>query len=88
MTATRRFAEILPRMRGESAIKPWASQAGEIGNGSSPPFRDVPVVCREGQLRVTGGCHRQVDGTAGLPSVPEMPCAPRQLRLVPLPDIG
>jgi len=30
-----------------------------------------------------GGCRLQVDGTAGLPSAPEMPCAPRQLRLVP-----
>ena len=34
-------------------------------------------------LWVTGGCHREVDGTAGLPSAPEMPRAPRQLRLVP-----
>src|ERR1700747_3327490 len=32
---------------------------------------------------VKGGCHPEVDGTAGLPSAPEMPCAPRQLRLVP-----
>jgi hypothetical protein len=38
-------------------------------------------------LWVTGGCRRQVGGTAGLPPAPEMPCAPRQLRLVPLPDI-
>ena len=30
---------------------------------------------------------RQVDGTAGLPSAPEMPCAPEQLRSVPTPDI-
>jgi len=37
--------------------------------------------------QVSGGCRRQVDGTAGLPSAPEMPCAPRQLRLVPLPDL-
>jgi hypothetical protein len=34
-------------------------------------------------LRVNGGCRRQVDCTAGLPSTPEMPCAPRQLRFVP-----
>jgi hypothetical protein len=34
-------------------------------------------------LRVKGGCRRQVDGAAGLRSAPEMPCAPRQLRLVP-----
>jgi hypothetical protein len=25
---------------------------------------------------VKGGCRRQADGTAGLPSAPEMPCAP------------
>jgi hypothetical protein len=30
-----------------------------------------------------GGGRRQVDGTAGLPPAPEMPCAPRQLSLVP-----
>jgi tetratricopeptide (TPR) repeat protein len=29
------------------------------------------------------GCCRPVDGTAGLPSVPEMPCVSRRLRLVP-----
>ena len=39
-----------------------------------------------GPLRVKGGCRRQVDGTAGLPSAPEMPCARRQLRLVPQAD--
>jgi hypothetical protein len=38
-------------------------------------------------LWVKGGCRRQVDGTAGLPSAPEMPCAPRQLRLVPEAEI-
>jgi hypothetical protein len=32
---------------------------------------------------VKGGCSGQVDGTAGLPPAPEMPRAPRQLRLVP-----
>jgi len=37
-------------------------------------------------LRVKGGCGRQVDGTAGLPSASEMPCAPSQLRLVPRTD--
>ena len=39
-------------------------------------------------LGVKGGCRRQVDGTAGLPSAPEMPCAPRQLRLAPNIGIG
>jgi hypothetical protein len=33
------------------------------------------------------GCRREVDGTAGLPSAPETACAPRQLRLVPIPDL-
>jgi hypothetical protein len=37
---------------------------------------------------VKGGCRRQVDDAAGLPSAPEMPCAPRQLRLVPNPGLG
>src|SRR6516162_9791579 len=32
---------------------------------------------------VTGGCRRQVDGTAGMPSAPELPCVPKQLRFVP-----
>src|SRR5439155_3035782 len=41
---------------------------------------DADPQCPEG---VTGGCRRQADGTAGLPSAPEMPSAPRQLRLVP-----
>src|SRR6266513_1906409 len=36
---------------------------------------------------VKGGCRRQVDRRAGLPSAPEMPCAPRRLRLVPIPDL-
>ena len=40
-----------------------------------------------GPLRVKGGCRRQVDGTAGLPSAPEMPCARRQLRLVPKAEV-
>ena len=34
-----------------------------------------------------GDFRRQVDGTADLPSAPEMPCAPRQLRLVPITDV-
>ena len=40
-----------------------------------------------GQLWVKGGCGLQVDGTAGLPSAPEMPCAARQLSLVPQADL-
>ena len=43
------------------------------------------VDCQIGtrSLWAKGGCRRQADGTAGLPSAPEIPCAPRQLRLVP-----
>jgi hypothetical protein len=42
---------------------------------------------RNVQIGVRGGCRRQVDGTARLPSATEIPCAPRQLRLVPGTDI-
>src|SRR5882762_5846906 len=42
---------------------------------------------RDRSLWVKGGCRRQVDGTAGLPSSPDMPSAPRQLGLVPIPDL-
>jgi hypothetical protein len=45
------------------------------------------VVVSLGPNWVKGGCRRQVDGTAGLPSAPEMPCASRQARLVPIPDL-
>jgi hypothetical protein len=54
------------------------------------------VTARQGKRRddevarfVNGndGCRRRVDGTAGLPSAPGMPCAPRQVRLVPIPDL-
>ncbi len=38
-------------------------------------------------LWVKGGCRRQAVATAGLPSAPEMPCAPTQLRLVPRADL-
>jgi len=37
-------------------------------------------------LWVKGGCRSQVDGTPGLPSAPEMRCAPGHLRLVPIAD--
>src|ERR1700730_8983921 len=50
----------------------------EVGLGDDPPDR-VDGLTEKGQ----GGCRRQVDGTTGLPSAPEMPCAPTQLRLVP-----
>jgi hypothetical protein len=36
---------------------------------------------------VKGGCRRYVDGTVGLPPAPEIPRAPRQLRLVPHPGL-
>jgi hypothetical protein len=54
----------------------------------------VALKCAVGRLKllirrlsnfrwVKGGGLRQVNGTAGLPSAPDMPCAPGQLRLVP-----
>jgi integrase/recombinase XerD len=43
----------------------------------------VAVNVAECLFWVNGGGCRQADGTAGLPSAPEMPCAPSQLRLVP-----
>ena len=51
--------------------------------GAAAPSRNSADREVEDSFRVKGGCRRQVDGTAGLPSAPEMPCAPRQLRLVP-----
>jgi len=47
----------------------------------SEPFRSRTAL---GQGRLSSS----VDEAAGLPSAPEMPCAPRQLRLVPTPDIA
>jgi hypothetical protein len=41
---------------------------------------------REYRIWVKDGCGRQVDGAAGLPSAAELPYAPRQLQLVPIPD--
>jgi hypothetical protein len=38
-------------------------------------------------LGAKGGRRRQVDGTAGLPSAPEMRLAPRQLGLVPKSEV-
>jgi hypothetical protein len=49
-----------------------------------PRSRSNEAESTERRLGVKGGCRRQVDGTAGLFSTPEMPGAPRQLRLVPL----
>ena len=51
-------------------------------------FCGIPLIRRSeslhGGVPIGADCRRgQVDGTAGLPSAPEMPCAPQQLRLVP-----
>ena len=56
-------------------------------------FCGIPLIRRSeslhGGVPVGADCRRgQVDGTAGLPSAPEMPCAPQQLRLVPIPDVS
>jgi hypothetical protein len=41
------------------------------------------MAARKRPQRVMGGCHPEINGTAGLHSAPEMPCVPRQL----IPDI-
>src|SRR5580693_2003011 len=41
---------------------------------------------RHGALK--GSCHQEVDGTAGVSSTTELPCVPRQLRLVPQADVS
>jgi hypothetical protein len=46
----------------------------------------APTLKSRGLVRVKGGGRGQVDGTAGLPSAPEMPSVFGQLRLVPEPD--
>jgi hypothetical protein len=52
------------------------------------PWSPTQLSRRDHRLQTsTGGCRRQVDGTAGLPSAPEITCAPRQLRLVPVADL-
>jgi hypothetical protein len=45
------------------------------------------IVMKESPVRVKGGCRHQVDGTAGLPSAPEMPLCAQPLCLVPFTDI-
>ena len=60
--------------------------------GAAPPVKLQQRTCSlTGPLQpvsAKGGCPRQADGTAGLPpSAPEMPCAPKWLRLVPTRDI-
>src|SRR5271165_821760 len=59
----------------------------QIGNDAKPPSSAIQIEDGGGQLWATGGCRRQVDGKAGLPSAPENAVWPRQLRLVPLPDL-
>jgi hypothetical protein len=59
----------------------------QIGNARYPPSGAIQIEDGEGRLWVRGGCRCQVDGTAGLPSAPEMPCAPGQLRLVPKSEV-
>src|SRR5271169_7218746 len=64
-----------------------ASEFRQIGKVGCPPYLVIREGAGGGRLRGRGGCCRQADGTAGLPSDPEMPCAPRQLRLVPVADV-
>jgi hypothetical protein len=74
------FAFILGLLPSVIATGPGAAGRREIG---TPVFYGMLASAVMG---VKGGCRRQADGAAGLPSAPEMPCAPRLLRLVPLPD--
>jgi len=60
---------------------------GSEGRGGRRPAAASPFASRC-LLGVKGGCRRQVDGTAGMPSAPEMPCARKQLRLVPRADFS
>ena len=60
-------------------VKPGQLPAVKVARTVTPVHQPMSV----GPLRVTGGCRRQVDGTAGPPSAPELPSALRQLRLVP-----
>jgi hypothetical protein len=57
---------------------PWT--LSDDGPGAFPRSRDGP----SSETLHKGGCRREVDGTAGLPSAPEITCAPQQLRLVPM----
>jgi hypothetical protein len=64
---------------------PWwiHSVATDVRSGGMSAERAQAV----SPVWVTGGCRRQTDATAGLPSAPKMPCVPGQLRLVPIPDL-
>jgi hypothetical protein len=68
-----------------SAIDPEGALLTTRGRLASPTSA-VRYIRREGRLWVKGGSRRQTDGGAGLPSAPEMPFAPGQLRSVPRAD--
>jgi hypothetical protein len=78
------------RCRNMSAGSLWAMPE-DVSAASAERHEFAPAsrhpndpLCR---LGVNGGCRRHLHGTAGLPSAAEMPCAPGQLRLVPIPDL-
>jgi hypothetical protein len=100
-TPTLPTAAITNRLRACLHILPLLTQANVISIGTAELVRfsqsllERRVCCRGStylaapRLRpvwFTGGCRQEVDGTAGLPSAPEIPCASRQLRLVPCVD--
>jgi hypothetical protein len=68
-----------------SAIDPERALLTTRGRLASPTSA-VRYIRREGRLWVKGGSRCQADGEAGLPSAPEMPFAPGQLRSVPRAD--
>ena len=76
-----------------SCVSTRSLATSQVRTGGSMPMTASSHLRREpsewpSPFRVTGGCRRQVDGTAGLPSAPEMPGALRQLRLVPEADLS
>jgi len=70
-----------------------AKYVRRYSKGQKNDFRDAEAIAEAVQrptmkfVATRDSCHPEVDDTAGLPSTPEMPCVPGQLRLVPLPDI-
>jgi hypothetical protein len=73
----------VPTKTASSNQQRTPSLGGE--NRSSCPISDLRADGFERLSRVKGSCRRHADGTAGLPSAPEMPCGSQRLRLVPIP---
>jgi len=70
-----------PPRRLNGTASPW-------GAAGVHPTSAVRRLGNIAGLDSEGGCHSEVDVTAGSPSAPEMPSALAQLRLVPQTDIA